>query len=162
MHRRCVDVMRAIEPDLICPGHYAVLDCDKRALDQYADYVATKEQAFRAVVAEPADHHIDLFWARLRPYVATVAPGASLEYVVMLRNNLERAATYSARLLPPPGWTTSDGYSTLELEPGAAGELRLTAGAPRKAGGQRALVTAEILIDGESQGPLVEALVTVA
>lgn len=162
MHRRCVDVMRAIEPDLICPGHYAVLACDKRALDQYADYVATKEQAFRAVVAEPADHHIDLFWARLRPYVATVAPGASLEYVVMLRNNLERAATYSARLLPPPGWTTSDGYSTLELEPGAAGELRLTTGAPSEAGGERVLVTAEILIDGESQGPLVEALATVA
>jgi hypothetical protein len=153
--------MRAIGPDLICPGHYAVLDCDKRALDQYADYVAAKEQAFRAVVASPADHHIDLFWARLRPYVATVAPGASLEYVVTLRNNLERTATYSARLLPPPGWTASDGWATVELAPGEAGELRLTAGAPGEAAGHRVLVTAEILIDGESQGPLVEALATV-
>ena len=113
-------------------------------------------------MAEPADHHIDLFWARLRPYVATVAPGASLAYVVMLRNNLERTATYSARLLPPPGWTASDGYSTLKLEPGEPGELRLTAGAPSEAGGRRVLMTAEILIDGESQGPLVEALATVA
>ena len=91
-----------------------------------------------------------------------MSAGQELEYRLLVRNNLERPATYAARLLPPPGWTTSDGYSTLELEPGAAGELRLTAGAPGEAGGQRALVTAEILIDGESQGPLVEALATVA
>lgn len=50
----------------------------------------------------------------------------------------------------------------LELEAGGAGELRLSASAPREADGKRVLVTAEIFIDGESQGPVVEAVATVA
>lgn len=161
MHRRCVEVMRAIEPELICPGHGPLLPCDKRALDHYADYVVLKEAAFRAAVGEPADHHIDLFWARLRPYLATAEPGATVTYTLMLRNNLERTATYEARLLPPPGWTAGPA-AALDLAAGARSELRLALHAPAGAAQDdgRTLVTAEILIDGRSQGPFAEALVT--
>jgi glyoxylase-like metal-dependent hydrolase (beta-lactamase superfamily II) len=162
MHRRCVEVMRAVEPELICPGHGSLLSCDKQALHQYADFVALKEQSFRAAVAEPSDHYIDLFWARLRPYVATVAPGETLEYTLMLRNNLERPATYAARLLPPPGWSTTRDLETRELDAGDKGEVTLAITAPTHLTDERTLVTAEILIDGQSQGPIAEALVSVA
>ena len=33
MHRRCVEVMRAIDPQLICPGHGETLPCAKPDLD---------------------------------------------------------------------------------------------------------------------------------
>jgi len=161
MHRRCVEVMRAISPELLCPGHGEVLSCYKEALDRYADFVALKEQSFRAIVAEPADHYIDLFWARLRPYVATIAPGATLEYALMLRNNLGRPATYAARLLPPTGWAKRGDPETLELDAGKSGELTLAITAPTHATGGRTLVTAEILIDGQSHGPIAEALLSV-
>jgi hypothetical protein len=39
--------------------------------------------------------------------------------------------------------------------------MALSAHAPSQADGIRRLITAEVLIDGSSQGPLVEALVTV-
>ena len=71
MHRRCADVMRRIAPELICPGHRDVLLCFKKDLDTYCDFIARKEQVFRDLVAEPADQFIDLFWARLLPYVQT-------------------------------------------------------------------------------------------
>ena len=161
MHRRCVDVMRAIEPDLICPGHGEVLPCSTPDLDQYADFVALKERAFRAVVAEPADHHIDLFWARLRPYVATAEAGEEIEYVLMVRNSLDRPATYAARLLPPLGWTTPGGLKTVKLDAGESCELTLTITAPLHPSGGRALITAEILIDGNSHGPIAEALIAI-
>jgi glyoxylase-like metal-dependent hydrolase (beta-lactamase superfamily II) len=161
MHRRCVEVMREISPELICPGHGDVLPCYKEALDQYADFVAMKEQSFRAAVAEPADHYIDLFWARLRPYVTTVVPGASVEYTLMLRNNLDRPATYAARLLAPSGWTAPVSLKTLELDAGERGQLELSMTAPPLGSTQgRMLVTAEVLIDGQSQGPIAEALVS--
>jgi glyoxylase-like metal-dependent hydrolase (beta-lactamase superfamily II) len=161
MHRRCVEVMRAIAPELICPGHGPLLPCDKRALDEYEDFVVLKEEAFRAVVAEPADQQIDLFWARLRPYLATAEPDGAVDYALMLRNNLERPATYGARLLPPPGWSAPASIATLELAAGERGELALTLRAPSDDDARgRALVTAEIFIDGRSQGPIAEALLT--
>ena len=56
-----------------------MLPCFKKDLDTYCDFIARKERAFRELVAEPADHYIDLFWARLLPYVAVVRPGQTVD-----------------------------------------------------------------------------------
>lgn len=163
MHHKCAEVMHKIQPELICPGHRDVLTCSKRDLDTYCDFIARKERVFRNLVAAPADHYIDLFWGRLLPYMAEVTAGETLAYRLLLRNNLERAVTYSARLLVPVGWQTSPEFQTLHLEPTAQGEISLFATAPADftAAQGRRLVTAEILIDGVSQGPVCEALVKV-
>jgi glyoxylase-like metal-dependent hydrolase (beta-lactamase superfamily II) len=162
MHRRCAEVMRKIAPELVCPGHRDVLPCFKKDLDVYCDFIARKERAFKELVAEPADHYIDLFWARLLPYVAVVKPGQRLAYRLLLRNNLERKATYGVRLLAPSGWTVREGMSELTLEAGAKGELTLEAQAPAKGDNQRRLMMAELTIDAQNQGPIAEGLVTVS
>jgi len=162
MHHRCADVMRQINPELICPGHHDVLTCCKQDLDTYCDFISRKERVFRELVGEPADHYIDLFWTRLLPYLAEVKPGQTLEYRLLLRNNIEHAVTYEARLLPPNGWRTSPEFQSLKLKAGERGELELNASAPKAADNVRRLITAEIRIDGQSQGPLCEALVTVS
>lgn len=161
MHRKCAEVMRHLSPDVICPGHGDVLSCSKADIDVYCDFIAQKESVFRDLVGEPADHFIDLFWARLLPYLSTLAPGRTVEYRLLLRNNLERAATYGARLLPPAGWTASQEFEELALEAGASGSLLLEAHVGENADGRRRLLTAEIQIDGRTQGPHCEALVTV-
>ena len=106
MHRQCVDVMRAISPELLCPGHETCSRATRRRSTTTPTSSPSRSSVFRSIVADPADHYIDLFWARLRPYLATVAIGETIEYTLMLRNNLERSATYAARLLAPPGWAT--------------------------------------------------------
>jgi glyoxylase-like metal-dependent hydrolase (beta-lactamase superfamily II) len=161
MHQHCVEVMRKIDPELICPGHRDVLSCSKEDLDYYCDFIQRKERSFRELVAEPADHFIDLFWARLLPYLTVISAGETLEYRLLLRNNLSQAATYEARLVAPRGWETSSEMARLKLEPGGRGELRLVATAPHQADKVRRLMTAEISIDGKSQGHVSEALVTV-
>lgn len=161
MHRRCAEVMRRLNPELVCPGHRDVLTCNKVELDTYCDFIARKERIFRNLVAEPADHYVDLFWARLLPYVATTTPASTTSYQLLLRNNLERVCTYQARLCVPPGWQTQAEFQSLQLQPGARGELQLQATAPSQADGIRRLVTAEIKIDGQTQGEIAEALVTV-
>jgi glyoxylase-like metal-dependent hydrolase (beta-lactamase superfamily II) len=161
MHRRCAEVMRELAPELICPGHRDVLPCFKQDLDTYCDFIARKERVFRELVGEPADHYIDLFWARMLPYVSRVAPKQRVEFRLLLRNNLQRPATYAARLLAPAGWEASAEFRSLKLAAGARGEMVLPASAPAAADGRRRLMTAEIQIDGETQGPVSEALVTV-
>lgn len=161
MHRRCIDVMRKINPELICPGHRETYPCDKTVLDHYSDFIHRKERVFRKLVAEPADHYIDLFWARLRPYLATANPGDKIEYTLMLRNNLDRKTTYEARLLAPDHWKVKDEFDSITLDATEQGTLTLTAIAPSPPDNIRKLMTAEIAIDGVTQGPVAEALVTV-
>ncbi len=161
MHRKCAAVMRKLEPELICPGHRKVLTVSKRDIDSYCDFVERKEQVFRDLVKEPADHYIDLFWARLLPYVKSVKPGESQTYTLQLRNNFDRRVTYSARLLPPSGWQVSTDLAYLDLPAGGSGAISFQATAPAVADGVRRLMLAEILIDHVSQGPVSEAVVTV-
>jgi hypothetical protein len=94
--------------------------------------------------------------------MAEAQPGETVEYRILVRNNLERTATYSARLRPPPGWSAPQSFEELELEAGARGTLSLTASANGDTDSIRRLMTAEIRIDGETQGPVCEALVRVA
>ena len=161
MHRRCAEVMRTLDPELICPGHRDVIDCSKQQLDEYADFIARKERVFRNLVATPADHYIDLFWARLRPYLASVVPGGRVDYRLMLRNNWPRPVTFTAQLEPPPGWHAG-GPGCLQLAAGERGELPLQATAPQQADGSRRLLTVQLAADGEPLGPIAEALVSVA
>ena len=114
----------------------------------------SKERVFRNLVNEPADHYIDLFWARLLPYLATVATNETIEYRLLLRNNFPERTAYGARLLPPQGWKTSSEFAQLELEPGDRGELSLAITAPPTADNQRRLMRAEITINGKSQGQI--------
>ena len=161
MHRRCVDVMRKIEPEVICPGHIDVFPCDKSALDEYASFVERKERVFRNLVGQPADAYIDLFWVRLLPYITTVKAGTSQQYTLMVRNNFDRPVTFEARLSPPIGWQTDDAYLSIVLEAGGRGQIDLSATAPGNADGVRRLITAEIRVDGAGHGPVAEALVSV-
>jgi hypothetical protein len=153
--------MRLVSPELICPGHGELLPCTKEDVDVYCDFIARKERVFRDLVDEPADHFVDLFWARLLPYVTSAGPGERVAYTLKLRNNLERPAVYSARLLVPEGWQASPEPKALTLAENGAGEVVLEAVAPATSDPRRRLVTAEISIDGVSQGPICEALVTV-
>lgn len=160
MHRRCANVIQKTKPDLICPGHGALIPMDGSRVAEYTSYIERKEAAFRDIVDEPADHFIDLFWARMLPYVSEVHPNSELIYTVRIRNNLERSARYSARLLPAMGWTSHGGSESITLQPGEQGEITLGATAPSQLDPRRRLMTAEILIDGVSQGPICEALVS--
>ena len=63
--------------------------------------------------------------------------------------------------MSPPGWQVSAELANIRLQPGERGEIALVARAPSTGDNVRRLMTAEIHIDGRSQGPISEALVTV-
>ena len=160
MHRRCADVMDLVKPDLVCPGHRELIPWDARRAAEYRDFIARKERVVRDLLDDPADEGVDLWWARLVPYLRSVSPGDECAYRLLLRNNAERAVRLEARLLVPDGWRASDAFESLDLEAGARGELTLAATAPPHPDVRR-ILTAEIRVDGESRGPIAEALVTV-
>jgi glyoxylase-like metal-dependent hydrolase (beta-lactamase superfamily II) len=160
MHRRCADVLRTVDPDRICPGHGEVLDVDPQAVATYADFVDRKERAFRELAADPAGQAVDLFWARLLPYQTTAVAGETVDYTLLLRNNFDHTAAFDARLFAPDGRTPL-AEGGLELDPDERGEVALSAAVDGWDAG-RQVVTGEVAVDGESRGPVVEAVVDVA
>ncbi|WP_143274072.1 hypothetical protein, partial [Bradyrhizobium canariense] len=115
MHRRCVNVIRSIKPELVCPGHGELIAMSPSRIAEYTDYIERKEIAFREAVDEPADHFIDLFWVRMVPYLSEVRPNSEVTYVIKIRNNLERTAVFTARLLPAFGWTAQRAVQSISL-----------------------------------------------
>jgi glyoxylase-like metal-dependent hydrolase (beta-lactamase superfamily II) len=162
MHRKCVEVMDRVAPDLVCPGHRQVIEWNPVMGQKYRSFIERQERVVKDLVAEPHEQHVDLFWARLLPYLSVARPGERLTYTLLLRNNFGERRRYEARLVPPPGWKAGGREpARLDLEAGASGSVQLAITAPGGPSVRRAL-TAEILIDGVSQGPVAEALVTVA
>jgi glyoxylase-like metal-dependent hydrolase (beta-lactamase superfamily II) len=160
MHRKCKRVMREIQPEKVCPGHGEVLDCDPSQVETYCDFVDRKERVFRELTAAPAEQTADLFWARLLPFQATARPGETVEYTLRVRNDFETETDYRARLLNPDGRTTADA-ATATLPVDGEADLTLTLTLPVDADPGRKIVTAEMVVDGESRGPVVEAVVHV-
>lgn len=160
MHRRCANVIRATKPDLVCPGHGEPIAMDQTRISEYTDYIERKEAALRDIVNEPSNHFIDLFWARMLPYLSEARPNSEVTYTVKIRNNMERTAVYRARLLPACGWVSHGESESIRLQAGEQGEIVLRATAPSQCDPRRRLMTAEILIDDVSQGPVCEALVS--
>ncbi|MER9801678.1 MBL fold metallo-hydrolase [Mesorhizobium sp. M0142] len=161
MHRRCAKVISALMPDLICPGHRKLIPMDQSRIAEYTNYIERKEIALREIVGEPANHFIDVFWARMLPYLSTARPNSEVKYMIKIRNNLERTAIYNARLLPAFGWSPHVNTESITLRRGERGEIMLRATAPSQADSRRRVITAEILIDNVSQGPICEALISV-
>ncbi|MER9597291.1 MBL fold metallo-hydrolase [Mesorhizobium sp. M0244] len=160
MLRRCKSILRSAGADLLCPGHGELIVLDQSRITEYTDYLKGAEAAFLGVVDAPANHFIDLFWVRMLPYLSAARPNSMVTYTLKIRNNLERTALYSACLLPAFGWGADGETKSITLEPGQRGELLLLATAPSQVDLRRRLITAEILIDGVSQGPVCEALVS--
>ena len=160
MHRRCVEVMQDLAPELVCPGHGDVFPWSADAQERYAAFVERKDKVFRRLVAEPADAAIDLFWARLVPYLVLATPGERLTYRLLLRNNHARPVTFAARLLPADGWSAQDAWHDVRLEAGNSGELTFSCVAAGEPHPRRAM-TVELTVDGEPLGPIVEGVVAV-
>ncbi|MFC6993354.1 MBL fold metallo-hydrolase [Haladaptatus sp. GCM10025707] len=160
MHEKCKEVMREVQPDRICPGHGEVLDADPLDIEEYCDFIDRKESVFRDLVPEPEAQAVDLFWARLLPYQQAAAPGDSVEYTLLVRNNFGEPTTVGARLRDADGEVLSERRS-IALEPDDEGELALSGQIPDDADSGRRVLTAELFVEGESKGPVVEAIVHV-
>ena len=99
MHQKCADVMDLVAPDLVCPGHRQLIPWDDSKSLEYRDYINRGERVVRRLTGESTGQSVDLFWARLRPYLLEVPPGAEATYTLMLRNNFDADTRFEARLL---------------------------------------------------------------
>lgn len=166
MHRKCADEFERLRADFLCPGHGPVWDIPETAYAEHRDYVEQKEALWRDVLPAPALAGVDLFWARLLPYRLRLpsdprSSGESADVELALRNPVEREATFRVRLTSAAPLDLPEAQEvTLTAEGSTTLIFRVGAGAV-PAGPTRHLLCAQIDIDGQPRGPVIEALVTI-
>ena len=165
MHRKCADEFDRLKPDFLCPGHGPVWDIPPDAFAAHRHYVEEKERIWRELVPEPADMGIDLFWARLLPYQATLHPGDTLEYTLELRNAHDADTNFEASLSSTLELDVTPSAIEQTLAPDEKTTLDFQVTLPTNATydpTRRYLLTADISANGLPHGQITEALITVS
>ena len=162
MHRRCADVMDLVQPDLVCPGHRQLIPWDQRRAAEYRDFIARKERVVRDLLDDPVDQGVDLWWARLVPYLRSVEPGESPAPTASSSATTPSAPPASKPASScPDGWQTSNAFQPLDLKRRRPRRTHSSPPPHPPTPDIRRILTAELRINGQSQGPIPETLVTV-
>jgi glyoxylase-like metal-dependent hydrolase (beta-lactamase superfamily II) len=159
MHQRCAEVLGEVMPDLVCTGHGEPIPCDRSKVRSYAESVDRYVATLRTLASEPAEQSVDMWWARLVPYRHRAQPGDTIDYTLLLRNNFGRRIDVGARMVDDGSILAPLASCTLAAD--ARGQLALAYVVPDGLGHGRHVVTVELLIDGRSLGPVVEAVVEI-
>ena len=165
MHRKCADEFERLHPDLLCPGHGPYYEIPDEAFKSHREYVEYKEAVWRDLLPAPEELGVDLFWARLLPYQSCVSPGSEVEYTLELRNSFDKEATFVAHLTTALPTSTHPEQARITLAPGDRAKLIFSTHVPANAPSHshcRHLVTAHVVVDGRSYGPITEALLVVS
>lgn len=154
------ELYRRLSPELILSGHDLPLEPPAGYFDQLALRGEALARLHRELLPAAAlGRGAEGFAAEIQPYQATVRPGAPLELAVSVRNPLPFATRAELRLAAPAGWVTP---APVALALPAAGEATVAVelvAAPTT--GRRAVVAAELTLDGKPLGQEAEAIISV-
>ena len=156
------ELYRSLRPDLIISGHSPPREVTDLYLDRLLEDGRRVAALHRELLPlEDVDFGAEGFGARIVPYRSTVEPGGEVELTVEVLNPFGEAAVAEVRLVVPPRWEASPAAQDVPLEPHGEAAVRFVVAAPREAV-PRAVVAAELTVDGRPFGQQAEALVTVA
>ena len=166
MHRKCADEFDRLRPEFLCGGHGLCYDVPPAALASHRDFVEKKERIWNGLLPDPVDMGLDLFWARLFPYQATLQTGVPFEFSLELRNAHDDEAQFEISLSLDRTIEVEPGTATQTLAPGKSTTLTFQVTMPNGSADpgdkRRHLLTAEVSVNGRPHGPVTEALVVVA
>lgn len=159
--RRSAELYRRLRPDLLISGHWL----PKPVTDEYLDALLSAgtevERLHRELLPLETFDPGPFGAVRIEPYRSVVAPGATLELEVVVRNPLPQPAAASVSLVLPPGWSPAPGpQQTSSLAPGSERRLSFAVRAG-DAPVRRARIGADVTVGEMRLGQLAEALVTV-
>lgn len=152
---------RSLRPDLMLTGHWGVRRVDEAYLDELLRRGEELVQLHEAVLGrDDVDFGPDDSMATIRPYVAVLNPGGSIDYDVEVVNPLRGHGRAVVRMVVPPGWTATPAMREIELEAKQPSVVCFTVTCPPNAGRQRrAVIAADLTVNHRRFGQRAECLV---
>ena len=158
---RSAELYRALRPDIIVSGHWLPLEVTDDVLDRLeADGARLAELHRELLPLDEVDLGPEGFGARIEPYRSSCAAATPVVLDVSVRNPFGRAGVARVALVVAPGWAAPQPQE-LELDARAVGVLRFEIETTGVAPVERALVAADVTVDGVPFGQQAEALVEI-
>ena len=158
---RSAELYRALRPDVIVSGHWLPLEVTDDVLDGLeADGARLAELHRELLPLDEVDLGLEGFAARIEPYRSSVLSGEPVVLDVSVRNPFGRAGVARVALVVAPGWAAPQPQE-LELDARAIGVLRFEIETTGVAPVERALVAADVTVDGVPFGQQAEALLEI-
>lgn len=155
-----IATIREHEPEVLLTGHIGAARVEPTDFDDAVKWTESLERAWRALApsADGIGFALDPDAVSFDPYAVEIAPGASADLEVEVRNYFDRSAPAILRLVTAPGWRAHPDERRLDIEAGSIGRAHFTIGAPDDAALGRSVVTVEATIAGRRFGEAAEAL----
>jgi glyoxylase-like metal-dependent hydrolase (beta-lactamase superfamily II) len=147
------EYLKRLKPDLLIGGHSFVMDHPAKFIERYRRWAYQMRNAFRELSSEPDYRYgFDPFWVRAEPYRVRVAPGATSEVALHVRNFTKRPQNHHLEIHTPPGLVAEPAAIDVRL----SGEARRAfpiclRAAPGAAAGVR-IVAFDVTLDGRRLG----------
>jgi glyoxylase-like metal-dependent hydrolase (beta-lactamase superfamily II) len=158
---RSAELYARLKPDLMISGHWTPRWIARDYLDMLATRGRMLDEIHRSLLPlDEVDLGLEGFAARIEPYRAQVAPGATVDVEVWVRNPFATAERGEIELVLPDGWSADPPVGTASLDARSSDivRFRVRAGA---APVRRARIAADVRIGDRHLGQHAEALITV-
>lgn len=147
------DYLKRLQPDLLMGGHSFVMPHPQAFIDRYQRWAQTIVQAYRSLSPDPDyRYRFDPYWVKGEPYRVTVAPGATVQAEVVVRNFRDRDQQHDIAICTPPGITADPEVWDDRVAGGSRARfpVRFTADPTVSAGVH--IVALDITLDGRRYG----------
>lgn len=155
----CAELMLKYLPDIVCPAHTEEYSPTKEDLEEFLGWAHRLREVMTGLIDQPdANFGMDYRWCRFYPYRSIPSGEEPFQVELMIRNHLFRPAEIEVALKYPeslkcdrPAWKfTVDGKKQVAV-PFVLSRAGAAAG--------RAVITADITINGHRIGEYAEGLV---
>jgi len=144
--------------NMICPAHGEPFDVSRADLEGYRRWGEQADAAIRAL-AGSARLGVDAWWCRIDPFHVHYLPGRRLRVSVVVESPFDRPVRIGVALRVPDGFEVAVMQNSLYLQPGERDRVDFSLHAGDQVDAtRRALVTAELTVDGQLWGELCEGL----
>lgn len=154
------DYLHGLGPDILVGGHCWAMKDPAALIGRFRERMLALREAFRALSAEDDYRYMfDPYWVQPLPYRSIVQPGSETEFILSVRNYLDREQTYRVDIATPPGLTAEPAFveGKQPLAGFAQHRIKVKAAADAKPGLR--LIALDITRNTVRHGQLFDALI---
>jgi glyoxylase-like metal-dependent hydrolase (beta-lactamase superfamily II) len=117
-YRRCIDLLRQHQPDLILNQHQQkAFRFSHAQLDYMQQMLVEREAMLAELLPWPHPNYgTDSGWIRAYPYEVETSPGAACTLEVRATNHAEAQPALSVEAIMPPGWESAAAAASFVIE----------------------------------------------
>ena len=158
-YKRCIRLLRRLEPDLLVAAHFGSVPVSSAYLDKALETLSQREVLMGKLFPwDNPNFGLDPYWVRAYPYRQSILPGQPVTLEVIIFNHSEAPRLAKVTLRAPAGWKVIPS-APIRILPHSEGRIRLAAVAPLEPPRRREVLGLAVQFGARNLGEMTEAIV---